>query len=289
MEGVTCPCVDVKCADVESDPVMAKRKGARQMAEIPKAMLDKLNRGQAESANLVEWLAVDPCKLVGHVLPELGLECDVEPICEALHAYDKLTSIKAARTISEMLLVRIPSNQAGLSICQQMALHPSDTVRSWACFVIGGHRTQTLKQKLKRMEPLAADAHFGVRETAWLALRPALAANLESAIEQLTVWAGDVDENIRRFASEATRPRGVWTAHLTVLKENPALALPILEPLKADESKYVRDSVGNWLNDASKTCPNWVRELAARWEAQSPVSQTQAILKKGLRTLEKAP
>ena len=42
------------------------------------------------------------------------------------------------------------------------------------------------------------------------------------------------------------------------------IGLPILEPLKSDYSKYVRNSVGNWLNDASKTQSGFVRKLCRR-------------------------
>jgi 3-methyladenine DNA glycosylase AlkC len=137
------------------------------------------------------------------------------------------------------------------------------------------------------MQPFAADKHFGVREISWLVLRQPIAQDLEQSFKILTTWTKHNDENIRRFASEATRPRGVWCTHIEALKQDPALGLVILEPLKADKAKYVQDSVGNWLNDASKTQPLFVKNLCKRWEEESNTKETQYITKKAMRTLNK--
>jgi 3-methyladenine DNA glycosylase AlkC len=64
------------------------------------------------------------------------------------------------------------------------------------------------------------------------------------------------------------------------LKQNPALALPILEPLKSDKAKYVQDSVGNWLNDASKTQPQLVYDICEKWQNESPIKETNYIINK---------
>lgn len=89
------------------------------------------------------------------------------------------------------------------------------------------------------------------------------------------------------ITTEVIRPRDVWCEHVKDLKQDPELALSILEPLKSDKAKQAQDSVGNWLNDASKTQPKFVTEICKRLEAESDTKETKYITKKALRTLNK--
>ena len=155
--------------------------------------------------------------------------------------------------------------------------------------MIGAIDGMPLHDRLNAIKRFADDPHFGVREWAWLAIRPHLAAELDAAIGQLSAWSTHQSERIRRFACEATRPRGVWSAHIAELKTMPQRAIPVLEPLRADPSAYVRDSVGNWLNDASKDQPDWVMALCRRWSEESPTRETAHICRRALRSIRSAP
>ena len=92
-------------------------------------------------------------------------------------------------------------------------------------------------------------------------------------------------ERIRRFASEALRPRGVWARHIPALKEEPERGLPFTRAARADSSATVQDSVANWVHDASKTQPTWAIELCERWREESPGPATERIIKRALRSI----
>jgi 3-methyladenine DNA glycosylase AlkC len=257
------------------------------MAEIPPDVLAALNRGETETLNLVEWLAADQRELARRVLPAVGLGPALDRVLAAVAQFQRPTAMQQTRAIGLALAQVVEIHLSRRSAYQRLMRHPSDIVRNWIGFIVGGRQGLSLAERLAAIEPLARDRHFGVRETAWLGVRPAVEAELESAIELLANWSEHEHEGVRRFASEVTRPCGVWCNHLVQLKREPERALSILEPLKSDGARYVRDSVGNWLNDASKSQPKWVRSLCRRWQRESKTTETQYIVNKALRTLRK--
>jgi 3-methyladenine DNA glycosylase AlkC len=267
--------------------LLDQRKPARRMAEIPGDVLAALNCGETDSRNLVEWLACDQGKLAAAVFPTVGLDKHIAAARAAVDALAKPTAMQQTRSIGLVLAEHVDVRTSPRSAFQRLLAHRSDIVRSWLAFVVGVRSELSLDQRLSAIRPLAADPHFGVREIAWMGVRPAIEQELLPAIETLAGWSLDPHDEIRRFASEATRPCGVWCNHLTALKAEPELALPILEPLASDPAKYVRDSVGNWLNDASKSQPAWVEKVCSRWQKQSRTSETAYIVGRALRTLRK--
>ncbi|MBC3482525.1 DNA alkylation repair protein [Pseudomonas sp. SWRI59] len=226
----------------------------------------QLDHGLIPTRNLAECLAVDQLALataVAQQLPPAVGECLVQATKEKqpLGLSKKIAGIGLA--LGQWL------QQAPVAISQQVfehcGAHPSDTVRSWAAFA-QAHLTVSLdlQAALAAQLRFARDPHFGVREWAWIALRPRLSEDLPAALALLGRQASSEDPLERRFCIEVLRPRGVWCEHITALKQAPEAAEALLVPHLAESEKYPQDSVANWLNDASKTRPDWVLDLFER-------------------------
>lgn len=263
-----------------------KRKGSKSAIEIPTEILEQLNRGEIETANLVEWLAVDQRILLDNLLGQNNRRAYLKPILTKIDRLKKQT----VNTINETIgtgLFELTAQNNDKEFLAIISKHQADLVRCWATYTIGKDENLNISDTLQQIQPFSTDKHFGVREICWMAVRQKIAKNLAESIQILSKWTASDDENIRRFTTESTRPRGVWCEHIEELKQKPELALTILEPLKSDKARYVQDSVGNWLNDASKTKPSFVKELCRRWETESDTKETKYITKKALRTLNK--
>jgi 3-methyladenine DNA glycosylase AlkC len=254
----------------------APRKGSVRVADIPADVLQALSRGEVQSATLAECLALNQATLTREVFPNLS-----GPVLNAVDTACELGILKRMTGIGKVLLDEL--GEPGIAQCRS---HRADTVRGWACFMIGAQPTLDLQARLAAIRPLADDAHFGVREWAWMAVRPHLARELEASIAHLAQWTAEPSERVRRFASEALRPRGVWCAHISMLKREPLRGLPILLPLRTDPSAYVQDSVANWLNDAAKDQAVWVRDLCAQWLLGEPADATRRICQRARRNLK---
>ncbi|HEX8878284.1 MAG TPA: hypothetical protein VF777_16175 [Phycisphaerales bacterium] len=264
---------------------------ARTLAEVTPALRERLNSGELASRTLVELLSVEFDALFASVVsraPKAALD-------ELASAGERLVKKKGApptprigivqrMELGGVLLARHAAGQLAA-----LSKHPSDTVRGWCCYALTRRDADPLPlaKQLDRIRPFADDPHSGVREWAWMAVRPAISANPDEAITRLVPWTGEASPNLRRFATEATRPRGVWCAHIDALKSRPALGEPLLHPLCADATKYVQDSVSNWVNDAAKHDEAWARALTRRWLARSKCPATTRICTRALRSVDR--
>lgn len=236
--------------------------------------LHELNTGRVATTHLAECLAVDFAALLQVVVPGLAPE-----------AQQRMQDASGKGITLRMALAAQLLREAGQGVPMLWQHHGSDTVRGWACYLIGSDARATLAEKLQQMRTLADDPHFGVREWAWLALRTDIVAAPMQALEYLQPWTQETSPYLRRFACEALRPRGVWATHIVLFKQHPEHASELLEALADDPERYVQDSVGNWLNDAGKTQPQWLRELCTRWQHERHSDANAYIRKRALRSL----
>lgn len=119
------------------------------------------------------------------------------------------------------------------------------------------------------------------------AVRPFLNSWQEVTLARMTDWAEDSSYHVRRLVSEGSRPRLPWGQGVTLGIGD---ALPLLDRLYCDPTRYVTRSVANHLNDITKKDPDLVIDRLVAWQADG--GQTQAELdwmtRHALRGLVKA-
>jgi len=263
------------------------RKGAARIAQIPPEVLEAINEGLVPTVNLNEFLALDLPRLARNVAQHIGIDGSEERLADTFGMLEAFSKIKRHEHVARAFYDVVQAREDRDAIAHALATHPSDIARCWAAQWVT-FAAMPLDEKLRAVRRFAADAHFGVREVAWMAVRDKIAGDVDEAVRLLLSWSCDADANIRRFASEATRPRGVWCAQLEALKREPWRALALIEPLKSDPSRYVQNSVANWLNDASKTQPEWAEKVCARWERESRTAATSYIVRRARRSMRDA-
>ena len=109
----------------------------------------------------------------------------------------------------------------------------------------------------------------------------------DQTLTELQSWTRDDNVDVRRLASEGTRPTLPWGIQLPQFLNDPSHTYPILDALKDDKEEYVRRSVANHLNDLSKKHVIWFNEVAERW-LENASSQRVKLVRHASRTLFKA-
>ncbi len=121
--------------------------------------------------------------------------------------------------------------------------------------------------------------------TCEFAIRPFLTEHLDLTLAACHEWTRSSDPDVRRLASEGTRPLLPWAPRVHSLVDAPEVGLSILEKLRHDESEMVRRSVANHFNDVAKSAPALVTTTLKRWSTDPGVDM--AMIRHALRTLVK--
>ncbi|MGW6202309.1 DNA alkylation repair protein [Streptomyces sp. NPDC055089] len=97
------------------------------------------------------------------------------------------------------------------------------------------------------------------------AVRTFLTTYPQQTLSAAATWAAAADHRVRRLASEALRPHLPWSVGTGLPVDT---ALPLLESLYADHSRFVTTSVANHLRDIARTQPELVLATLTRWRTE---------------------
>ena len=200
----------------------------------------------------------------------------------SLAGLDDLTLMQRLRRMTQALHATLPVDYAqALEVLRALAQRIE---KGFATLVLPDYVGQYgLDDFDVSMDALKSFTALGSSE---FAVREFLRKDLKRALAIMKVWSRDDSEDVRRLASEGSRPRLPWSFRLDAILADPSLAAPILENLRSDPSLYVRKSVANHLNDVTKSHPEWVLDRLATWPIEN--AHTAWIAKRALRSLIKA-
>lgn len=191
--------------------------------------------------------------------------------------------------LRDALLADLPGDYATLDATIRRAATASTAFRGWLIWPVTG---AAAARALAEGTDDAFDAALSLLAdltgllTSEFAIRALLAHDLDRALDHILAWTSSPDVDVRRLASEGTRPFLPWAVRVPAILARPEATVPILDALRDDESEYVRRSVANHLNDLSRRRPDLAVDAAARWLA-APGASTARTVRHGLRTLVK--
>ena len=159
-------------------------------------------------------------------------------------------------------------------------------IKMFAVFLLGyiAHDSTEALNFLKNT--VSKDTNWRVQEIA--AMSFALyykKVGYKNALPTFTSWLNGDNPNLRRAITEGLRP---WTS-VEYFKDHPQEAITLLSKYKADESDYVRKSVGNALKDIGKKYRELLLAEIKHWDltnkniAQTYKHAMRLILKNGAK------
>lgn len=118
------------------------------------------------------------------------------------------------------------------------------------------------------------------------AIRYFINAHEDETLATLNLWASDRNYHVRRLVSEGTRPLLPWSGRLKMDAEK---AIPLLDQLYFDATRYVTRSVANHMNDIAKKNPALAIATLKGWQAAGKQDPEEMgwIVRHSLRTLIK--
>ncbi len=136
-------------------------------------------------------------------------------------------------------------------------------VRCLAVFLLGFCAFADLSVLKILRTTIAADPSWQVQEILAKSFDQFCKDNgYENSLPVIIDWLKDSNPNVCRAVTEGLR---IWTSR-PYFKINPEIAIQLISQHKANESDYLRKSVGNSLRDISKRHPELVEKETSMWD-----------------------
>ena len=168
-----------------------------------------------------------------------------------------------------------------LQIAKELFTSDVHQARVLATFLFGKLAGQSKESFAFLRKYVSLDQDWRVQETLAKAFDQYCKDNgYERSLPVIKDWLGDPNPNVRRAVTEGLR---IWTGR-DYFREHPEVAIKLLGELKADESEYVRKSVGNALRDISRKHKDLIRNELQGWDVSNKqVLQTYKLASKFLK------
>lgn len=221
-------------------------------------------------------------ELLGQRLSEHDPSFDLSGFVTVAESFARLELKDRVAAVADAMARSLPSDYVeaiGIVVATAEA-HDFEMFEAWplASFV-ERHGLREPALSLDAMEALTRTF------TCEFAIRPFLVTHLDLTMAACHEWTQSSDADVRRLASEGTRPLLPWAPRVAGLLASPERGLALLEELRHDDSEMVRRSVANQFNDVAKHAPSLVTSTLRRWETDPRIDRW--MIRHALRTLVK--
>ncbi len=177
-------------------------------------------------------------------------------------------------------VVKAQSTKDALHIAKGLLEHDLRQPRCLATFILGRCAAQSDEALRLLRTKVSQDADWRVQEILAKAFDQYCSdIGYQTALPVIEDWLADPSPNVRRAVTEGLR---IWTGR-PWFEEHPDEAVRMLSALRAEESAYLRKSVGNALHDIGKKYPDLIRNELAQWDATNPlIMQTHRLAARSL-------
>ncbi|MER5913993.1 DNA alkylation repair protein [Streptomyces sp. NPDC001982] len=200
-----------------------------------------------------------------------------------------LTLRERADLLRDALLADVPGDYAELARVVRAARDGTQEFGGWLIWpVTSAVATKAVAEDTSEAfdDSMALLAELTGRLTSEFAVRVLLRHDIDRALTIVAGWTASADADVRRLASEGTRPYLPWSIRVPELISRAGATVHVLDALYGDDSEYVRRSVANHLNDLSRDHADLVVATVRRW-LDAPAPTTGRLVRHGLRTLVK--